>query len=772
MASGITLSAGVRQNLLSLQNTATLSSLTQGRLATGKKVNSALDNPTNFFTSQSLQDRAGDLNNLLDSIGQATQTLQQASNGLSSLTTLVQSAKSIAKQASQASASVTNYAAVNNNANVAAATNLNGDESVASLTGDSGVAGGDFGAQAISLSFTGQAEQLGQASGAAIAAPGAGGVAYSFDLTLGGVTHTVSYTSLAADAATNVVAGLSASITAQFGAGPAATVALTNNAGALRLTATNADVDFTIAAANANSGLSNGAFNSTSLLDNVVAGGGTAGASTLSIDVNGGTGGGGTTKTITFGTGAGQISTLADLKNELNVVGVGGGASGDVTVGAFAGTPPVNTGTITLGLAAGETNTLKLTTSDVGVRTAAGLGAARNIGQTGGIGNTATDLSRTFNSAATLADSDPSTLLNGGNLTITVNGSAQTVGVSGTDRLSDVITKLKANATLNNNLDFSVSSGNLKIASKTADVDFQVTAGAVAGGVGTAGLGLATTAQNSTSLLDLLGSKLSGGPAAAQGSTLTLAVNGGATQTITFGTNSGEISTKAELSTALSNLSGVTGTLANTSLNLQVTAGTSATSLTTGGTAAAALGLTVGTQDGVATPGASSTVRSNYQTQYNDVLTQIDSLSKDASYNGINLLAGDDLKVTFNERGTSSLTIKGVTLDSNGLGLSTAVGTSFQDNSQLDTTISSLDNALTTLRSQASKFGSSLTTVQTRQDFTKNVINTLQTGSDSLVLADTNEEGANLLALQTRQQLSTTALSLSAQAANAVLRLF
>ena len=83
-----------------------------------------------------------------------------------------------------------------------------------------------------------------------------------------------------------------------------------------------------------------------------------------------------------------------------------------------------------------------------------------------------------------------------------------------------------------------------------------------------------------------------------------------------------------------------------------------------------------------------------------------------------------------------------------------------------------LDTALSNLRTQASKFGSQLSTVQTRQDFTKNLINTLQTGADNLVLADTNEEGANLLALQTRQQLSSTALSLSAQADQAVLRLF
>ena len=79
---------------------------------------------------------------------------------------------------------------------------------------------------------------------------------------------------------------------------------------------------------------------------------------------------------------------------------------------------------------------------------------------------------------------------------------------------------------------------------------------------------------------------------------------------------------------------------------------------------------------------------------------------------------------------------------------------------------------MTTLRNQASKFGSNLTTVQTRQDFTKNLINTLQTGADSLVLADSNEEGANMLALQTRQSLSTTALSLANQASQAVLRLF
>src|SRR6476619_1487569 len=100
--SGIVLSAAVRQNLLSLQDTASLLSTTQNRLATGNKVNSALDNPTNFFTAQGLDNRASDINNLLDSIGNGVQVLQAANTGITSLQKLVDTAKSIANQALQA----------------------------------------------------------------------------------------------------------------------------------------------------------------------------------------------------------------------------------------------------------------------------------------------------------------------------------------------------------------------------------------------------------------------------------------------------------------------------------------------------------------------------------------------------------------------------------------------------------------------------------------------------------------------------------------------
>src|SRR3954454_16558295 len=99
--SNITLTAAVRQNLLSLQGTADLLATTQGRLATGKKVNSALDNPTNFFTAAGLDARASDISNLLDSIGNGVQVLQAANTGITSLSKLVDTAKSIANQVLQ-----------------------------------------------------------------------------------------------------------------------------------------------------------------------------------------------------------------------------------------------------------------------------------------------------------------------------------------------------------------------------------------------------------------------------------------------------------------------------------------------------------------------------------------------------------------------------------------------------------------------------------------------------------------------------------------------
>src|SRR5712671_3280452 len=132
--SSITLTSSVRQNLLSLQGTADLLATTQTRLATGKKVNSALDNPTNFFTAASLDARAGDISNLLDSIGNGVQVLQAADKGITSLSKLVDTAKSIANQALQTTSGFSTKANVAATISGAVATDLRGTTSFTNAT--------------------------------------------------------------------------------------------------------------------------------------------------------------------------------------------------------------------------------------------------------------------------------------------------------------------------------------------------------------------------------------------------------------------------------------------------------------------------------------------------------------------------------------------------------------------------------------------------------------------------------------------------------------
>src|SRR6202045_2227842 len=137
--SGIVLSASVRQNLLSLQSTAALLATTQNDLATGNKVNSALDNPTNYFTAQGLNNRAGDISNLLDGIGNGVQVLQAANTGLTSLQSLVASAKSIATQALQTTVGYSTKSNVSTTIAGATAADLRGTTTYTNATASSNV---------------------------------------------------------------------------------------------------------------------------------------------------------------------------------------------------------------------------------------------------------------------------------------------------------------------------------------------------------------------------------------------------------------------------------------------------------------------------------------------------------------------------------------------------------------------------------------------------------------------------------------------------------
>jgi flagellin len=262
----------------------------------------------------------------------------------------------------------------------------------------------------------------------------------------------------------------------------------------------------------------------------------------------------------------------------------------------------------------------------------------------------------------------------------------------------------------------------------------------------------------------------------------------GAATTITISSTvaAGNVNSIDAFNTALSAAGlGLTASLAtNGSITLTSTNDNASQILTTGTTAAANTIAISGTDTAtLVTPtggsagkpvadAASQAIRANLVSQYNNVIQQITTTAQDSSFNGINLLNGDNLKLTFNETGKSTLNIQGVTFNAAGLGLAALTsGTDFLDNASANKALTLLGAASTSLRTEASALGSNLSIVQIRQDFSKSLINVLQTGSSNLTLADTNEEAANSQALSTRQSIAVSALSLANQSQQSVLQL-
>jgi flagellin len=518
--SGIVLSASVRQNLLSLQSTASLLATTQNDLATGNKVNSALDNPTEFFTAEGLNNRASDISNLLDGIGNGVQVLQAANTGITSLQSLIANAQSIANQVLQTSTGYTTKS------NVTAAT----------ITG----------ATADNLLGT---------------------------------------------------AGTNATVTGS------------------------------------------------TVQNNLTAAANITGATTLSGGAN-----------------TNSLSTALTTGSTLVVDGT------------------------TFTFVAGSTS------------------SGTNIG----IGDTVTDLLSAID--AVTGATVPSSV-SGGKISLST-GTAGNLTISGTALAS------------------------LGLTAGTTDV----------------------------------------GASPLSGETLQIAAtNSGSTATnITFGTGAGQVSTLNQLNTALA-ANDLQASISTTGQINIVTSNNAASNTigTISGSAAASgqafNGLTAAAP--VADPNSQET-RASLVAQYNQVLQQINTTSQDSSFNGINLLNGDTLNLTFDETGASKLAIAGVTFNDAGLGLSTLTsGTDFLDSNSANSVLTQLTNASTTLRTAASALGSNLSIVEIRQDFNKNLINVLQTGASNLTLADPNEEAANSQALATRQSIAVSALALANQSQQSVLQL-
>jgi len=204
----------------------------------------------------------------------------------------------------------------------------------------------------------------------------------------------------------------------------------------------------------------------------------------------------------------------------------------------------------------------------------------------------------------------------------------------------------------------------------------------------------------------------------------------------------------------------------------------SITSNTTNGVALGNLGFNSVASNGTvnntaSATGVSNSTRTALAAQFNTLRSQIDQLAVDSAFNGTQLLNSGSLAINTNETGTSKVILTGNTDTATGLGLTSTFSTnSFQDSFEINAALSAVSTALTSLQNQASTYASQVSVLQARQDFTSQQINTLTNGINNLTLADSNLVGAQLLALQTRQTLSSTALSLATQSDQNVLRLF
>ncbi|MGJ5094504.1 flagellin, partial [Bradyrhizobium oligotrophicum] len=343
--------------------------------------------------------------------------------------------------------------------------------------------------------------------------------------------------------------------------------------------------------------------------------------------------------------------------------------------------------------------------------------------------------------------------------------SGETLVVNGT-----TFTFVTGTSSTGTNIGIGDSVSNLLSAIQTqTGVTASITAGAITLTPPAAGLTLSGSSGTLAKLgLTAVGDGLSG-------QTLTIGATGGGTATsVTFGLGTGQIKSLNDLNTQLAanNLQAsidTTGKISITTTNDAASATIGAIGGTSAASSQAFNGLTAAAP---VTDATAQTQRASLVSQYNNVLAQINTTAQDASFNGVNLLNGDTLKLTFNETAKSTLSITGVTFNTGGLGLSNLTsGTDFLDNNSANKVITLLNSASSTLRSEASTLGSNLSVVQIRQDFNKNLINVLQTGSSNLTLADTNEEAANSQALSTRQSIAVSALSLANQSQASVLQL-
>ncbi|AWN36667.1 DUF1522 domain-containing protein [Methylobacterium radiodurans] len=738
--SNITLSSATRQNLLVAQDTAALLSTTQNRLATGKKVNSALDSPSSFFTAQGLDNRAGDLSNILDSISNGVQVIQAANTGITSLQKLVDNAKSVANQALQATIGYSTKSNVSTTITGATASDLRGTTSYLSAQATSNVLYDGTAANGAAVSGTTKLGAAGTMTGGTITgATGAtvlntGGAAAGFGdgdtLTVNGKTITFSKTAAPTTSTVPTGYGFIASSNVATDGNGNSTVYL----GANGNVATISDL---LSAVDLASGVSSASIS--------------AGAATVAT-ATGETASNVASAKIVLNSATGadlQISGKADQLKALGLTSSTG--SGTATVSVTRTTAAGSLGTLLQ-----DGSTLNVNGKTISFKNAAVPAAANVASGSGKNGNIVTD-----------GNGNSTVYLQGGTVADVLTAIDLATGTQTTTNASGSATLKTATGATNSSV---ATNGSLKISTGTL-ADLNITGS----GNALSALGLSGNAGTDTSFTAARTST----PGGLSGKTLTFgSLNSGTAVNVTFGDGTnGTVKTLDDLNTklALNNMQAsldASGklTISTTNDYASSTIGSAADGGTIGGTAATLFSTA---QAPVADVNSQNT-RKSLLSQFNQILDNIKSTAQDASFNGVNLLNGDTLKLTLNEKGSSTMNLIGVTFDPAGLGL-TRLGQNglneFEDISSTNKVITSLTQASSALRSQASTFGSNLSVVQNRQDFNKQIINVLQTGSSKLTDADLNEEAANSQALSTRQSLTVSALSLANQAQQSVLQL-
>jgi len=758
MTDKIALTASMRSNLLSLKNTQSLLNKTQDHLSSGYKVNSAMDNPSSFFTAQALNSRANDLSTLLDSIGQAISTLEVADQGITTLQEFVEQAKSVASSARDTSNVSSSVSSENVTFNSATAktdklssylNNVSAGDSFTIRLGDSTKMEGTA-----NVSKDMKLSEIGVTDGMKMEMI-VGDKTYNFNFSTttttdavdngdGTFTQNININDKLEDFMSDAVYTVGRKVlNAKIEDGKLSFNTMDNSSLMIRSSMAPADTftnsyTYTFTEANLQSAAGlrgDGSFKS---------------YGTLSV--------GGKEFKLSDTTTAEDIAKQINEDLALNEKGIFAQVDGtDLQVYSERGVPlatEITGGTVTdavdgnvtgipynttppgsiPGSGDTESHTITLdqlrqlmgTQNDGEPLHTAGHEAELSITGYGTIAN---------GTSYVLDDEDIQTLIDGGEDAATLVANIQTTLDNGAGIYTVALNE----------------DGGLVISLTTAGADDYFSIGAFAQEYtpATAGTDVATPTPTSETVSKM--SRFNDVFGFDSGSSVTIK----------------EDMTVEQFRQALNDLDGISADI--DAKGHMVISGEQGDDMLIADRSGNAIKSLLG--DSVVSATNGSNERATYAKQFDNLLGQIDQLVQDTSYKGINLLKGDSLLVNFNETRTSNLNVKGVTFDSIGLGF-TAADNDWIDNASIDKALNQITKATSMLRAQAAEFGQNLSTVQIREDFTQNMINNLQSGADKLTLADMNEEAANMLALQTRQQLGVNSLSLASQASQSVLQLF